>query len=350
MARFRLRQLRALRPRARAGTHGVLFRAAGYEAAADDVLAQIEAPARPGRRRRAALRRRSSGQRRAVRLARVRRRRRGSRAFCSAGDTRAEAWIKTAAAGRAAGAGLRPPAAGARRQGAGGGAVARQAGLQLLRRDARRPSRAQLAGVRRHRRRQRLAALQGSAAMRHQLRLLRARTASAWCARACRRPPEAVRMNATSAHNRKSSGMQDNRGLMGNQPVHQGNRPRQGRRAVAQPRAGRRPVRPGARRHGDRPGNRRLLPGHAHQGRDARGDGGLPRRDACARCTAAGHATSPLVVLPSYNGARKLPVLTPLLALLLAREGLPVLVHGTATESTRVLRVRSARSAWRACA
>ncbi len=44
-----------------------------------------------------------------------------------------------------------------------------------------------------------------------------------------------------------------------------------------------------------------------------------------------------LVVLPSYNGARKLPVLTPLLALLLAREGLPVLVHGTATESTRVL-------------
>ena len=42
------------------------------------------------------------------------------------------------------------------------------------------------------------------------------------------------------------------------------------------------------------------------------------------------------VVLPSYNGARKLPVLTPLLALLLAREGLPVLVHGTATEDRRV--------------
>lgn len=42
------------------------------------------------------------------------------------------------------------------------------------------------------------------------------------------------------------------------------------------------------------------------------------------------------VVLPSYNGARKLPVLTPLLALLLAREGLPVVVHGMATESTRV--------------
>src|SRR3954470_7717170 len=45
----------------------------------------------------------------------------------------------------------------------------------------------------------------------------------------------------------------------------------------------------------------------------------------------------PVVVLPSYNGARKLPVLTPLLALLLAREGLPVLLHGTATEATRVL-------------
>jgi anthranilate phosphoribosyltransferase len=42
------------------------------------------------------------------------------------------------------------------------------------------------------------------------------------------------------------------------------------------------------------------------------------------------------VVLPSYNGARKLPVLTPLLALLLAREGLPVVVHGMATESTRI--------------
>ncbi len=42
------------------------------------------------------------------------------------------------------------------------------------------------------------------------------------------------------------------------------------------------------------------------------------------------------IVIPSYNGARKLPALTPLLALLLAREGLPVVIHGTATESTRV--------------
>jgi anthranilate phosphoribosyltransferase len=44
----------------------------------------------------------------------------------------------------------------------------------------------------------------------------------------------------------------------------------------------------------------------------------------------------PTVVLPSYNGARKLPALTPLLALLLARAGHPVLLHGMATESTRI--------------
>ena len=45
---------------------------------------------------------------------------------------------------------------------------------------------------------------------------------------------------------------------------------------------------------------------------------------------------APTVVLPSYNGARKLPVLTPLLALLLAREGVAVVVHGTSTEDKRV--------------
>jgi anthranilate phosphoribosyltransferase len=44
----------------------------------------------------------------------------------------------------------------------------------------------------------------------------------------------------------------------------------------------------------------------------------------------------PVVVLPSYNGARRLPVLTPLLAGLVARRGLPVLIHGAATESSRV--------------
>lgn len=44
----------------------------------------------------------------------------------------------------------------------------------------------------------------------------------------------------------------------------------------------------------------------------------------------------PAVVIPTYNGARKLPVLTPLLAMLLAREGFPVILHGTATETRRV--------------
>ncbi|MGE8491596.1 DNA-binding protein YbiB [Comamonas sp.] len=47
-------------------------------------------------------------------------------------------------------------------------------------------------------------------------------------------------------------------------------------------------------------------------------------------------AALPTVVLPSYNGARRLPTLTPLLALLLAREGLPVLVHGMQTEASRI--------------
>jgi len=45
---------------------------------------------------------------------------------------------------------------------------------------------------------------------------------------------------------------------------------------------------------------------------------------------------APTVVLPSYNGARKLPVLTPLLALLLVREGVAVVVHGSVTEDKRV--------------
>ena len=42
------------------------------------------------------------------------------------------------------------------------------------------------------------------------------------------------------------------------------------------------------------------------------------------------------VIIPSYNGARKLANLTPLLALLLAREGVPVLVHGVSTDPGRV--------------
>lgn len=42
------------------------------------------------------------------------------------------------------------------------------------------------------------------------------------------------------------------------------------------------------------------------------------------------------VLIPSYNGARKLPNLVPLLALMLAREGVPVLVHGAFQELSRV--------------
>ncbi|MDO9313839.1 MAG: DNA-binding protein YbiB [Burkholderiaceae bacterium] len=44
----------------------------------------------------------------------------------------------------------------------------------------------------------------------------------------------------------------------------------------------------------------------------------------------------PAVILPSYNGARKLPNLTALLALLLAQEGTPVLVHGPANDPGRI--------------
>jgi anthranilate phosphoribosyltransferase len=42
------------------------------------------------------------------------------------------------------------------------------------------------------------------------------------------------------------------------------------------------------------------------------------------------------VVIPSYNGARRQGNLTPLLALLLARQGVPVLVHGVTTDPKRV--------------
>jgi anthranilate phosphoribosyltransferase len=50
----------------------------------------------------------------------------------------------------------------------------------------------------------------------------------------------------------------------------------------------------------------------------------LPRADAAP------------VVIPAYNGARKLPNLTPLLALLLARSGVPVLLHGVREDPGRV--------------
>ena len=51
--------------------------------------------------------------------------------------------------------------------------------------------------------------------------------------------------------------------------------------------------------------------------------------------SAPGGAFAP-VLIPSYNGARKMANLTPLLALLLAREGVPVLVHGVTHDPGRV--------------
>jgi anthranilate phosphoribosyltransferase len=42
------------------------------------------------------------------------------------------------------------------------------------------------------------------------------------------------------------------------------------------------------------------------------------------------------VVIPSYNGSRQMANLTPLLALLLARRGVPVLIHGITHDTVRV--------------
>ncbi|WP_114809325.1 DNA-binding protein YbiB [Paraburkholderia kururiensis] len=53
------------------------------------------------------------------------------------------------------------------------------------------------------------------------------------------------------------------------------------------------------------------------------------------RVATGAHAVS-AVSIPSYNGARRQPNLVPLLALLLAREGVPVLVHGVSTDPGRV--------------
>lgn len=55
-----------------------------------------------------------------------------------------------------------------------------------------------------------------------------------------------------------------------------------------------------------------------------------------ARLPALPPSVAPTVVLPSYNGARKLPVLTPLLALALSRHGCRVIVHGQATDPGRI--------------
>ncbi len=59
---------------------------------------------------------------------------------------------------------------------------------------------------------------------------------------------------------------------------------------------------------------------------------------ACEACYP--HLTAPAgavpLVIPAYNGARQLPNLTPLLAHLVARAGVPVLVQGVAADSARV--------------
>lgn len=52
--------------------------------------------------------------------------------------------------------------------------------------------------------------------------------------------------------------------------------------------------------------------------------------------TAAGSYAQPTVVLPSYNGSRRIANLTPLLACLLARQGVHVLVHGPLNDAVRV--------------
>lgn len=60
--------------------------------------------------------------------------------------------------------------------------------------------------------------------------------------------------------------------------------------------------------------------------------------ESCEACYA--HLTAPAgtvpVVIPAYNGARQLPNLTPLLAHLIAREGVPVLVQGVTRDAGRV--------------
>jgi anthranilate phosphoribosyltransferase len=58
-------------------------------------------------------------------------------------------------------------------------------------------------------------------------------------------------------------------------------------------------------------------------------------RAAQAHCVPV-RSDIPVVLLPSYGGSHQLPNLTPLLALWLAREGLPVLMHGPMADATRV--------------
>jgi len=58
----------------------------------------------------------------------------------------------------------------------------------------------------------------------------------------------------------------------------------------------------------------------------------------------------PAVVLPSYNGSRKIPNLTALLAMLLAQHEVPVLVHGPAHDPARVTSAEIFRDLGLTCA
>ncbi|MCE2831990.1 MAG: DNA-binding protein YbiB [Oxalobacteraceae bacterium] len=64
--------------------------------------------------------------------------------------------------------------------------------------------------------------------------------------------------------------------------------------------------------------------------------GFLEAAEACFEPLTAPDGPFAPVIIPSYNGSRQLPNLTPLLALLLAREGVPVLVHGMSEDPGRV--------------
>ncbi|MEO8525281.1 MAG: DNA-binding protein YbiB [Caldimonas sp.] len=67
------------------------------------------------------------------------------------------------------------------------------------------------------------------------------------------------------------------------------------------------------------------------------------------RCIAI-HTDRPTVVLPSYNGSRRIPNLTALLALLLAQQDVQVLVHGPASDAARVTTAEIFRDLGLTCA
>ncbi|HEV7855546.1 MAG TPA: DNA-binding protein YbiB [Herminiimonas sp.] len=65
-------------------------------------------------------------------------------------------------------------------------------------------------------------------------------------------------------------------------------------------------------------------------------DGFIDAAEASFEQLAAPDSEYAPIVIPSYNGSRQMPNLTPLLALLLAREGAPVFIHGVTTDPGRV--------------